>query len=365
MLEYLDIRMSHPEHAVERVHTRQRVMRGRVMARGRRMQRRQRGLALILVLWGAALLTIMAASFAFSVRVETTIVSNYMHRAQAQALAEAGVRRAILEMLAPPGPMRWHLNGESHDMRFGEGAVRIAVFPESAKLDLNRSSEALIHGLFGTLVGEIPNFSEEDAARLTEEVDRWRDPEGRTRSADGGQLNSTTRRRLAQRRVGGFLSTSELNQIPGMRPEILRAIADSVTVHSQMAKVDAASATRRVLLAIPGLDSQRVDQFLAAREALYQDDDEARRLQSKLPLELLEAGARHLSRSRISTFTVNARAMMPDGVSATVSAVVRVTGQRSRPYSILAWSDMPFDYANDDSACCNSTADSTAEGREA
>ena len=80
-----------------------------------------------------------------------------------------------------------------------------------------------------------------------------------------------------------------------MRQEIFRAIAESVTVHSRMDKVDAASAARRVLLAIPGPDRDHVDQFLAAREVLYRGDAEENQVQPRLPLELLEAGVRYLS----------------------------------------------------------------------
>lgn len=314
-------------------------------------------MALVMVLWGATLLTVMAASFALSVRVETTTVGNYLHRAQAQALAEAGVRRAILELLAPPGTTRWRPTGEFHHMNFGEGRVRIAIVPESAKIDLNRAPGVLIHGLFDSLVGDLPGFSKDDARGLSEAVLNWRDAGTRTHSVVPRSRNSRAQRQFEQGRQGGFLNVAELNQISGMRPEIFRAIAESVTVHSRMAKVDAASAPRGVLLAIPGLDRDRVEQFLSAREALYRSDVEANQLQPKLPLELLEAGVRHLSRSRVAIYSVNSQGTVAGGVGVRVRAVVRLTGQAKRPYSILTWSDTQPSYGADESTCCPMSSD--------
>ena len=124
-----------------------------------------------------------------------------------------------------------------------------------------------------------------------------------------------------------------------------------------MDKVDAASAARRVLLAIPGPDRDHVDQFLAAREVLYRGDAEENQVQPRLPLELLEAGVRYLSRSRVSIYTVNSQGIVAGGASARVRAVVRLTGQGQKPYSTLAWSDAPYRYDTDESTCCTTLFD--------
>ena len=51
----------------------------------------QQGMALILVLWVLTLLTIMAGSFTLSMRREASVISSIRDRAQATAIAEAGV----------------------------------------------------------------------------------------------------------------------------------------------------------------------------------------------------------------------------------------------------------------------------------
>ena len=57
----------------------------------------QRGVALILVIWLTTLLTVVAASFAFSARTDALVVSNSIAMARAQAAADAGVARAVWE----------------------------------------------------------------------------------------------------------------------------------------------------------------------------------------------------------------------------------------------------------------------------
>ena len=62
---------------------------------------RQRGIALIAVLWGLVLLAIIAASVTATSRTETRLAHNLVENAKAQALADAGIHRAVLGLLQP------------------------------------------------------------------------------------------------------------------------------------------------------------------------------------------------------------------------------------------------------------------------
>jgi type II secretory pathway component PulK len=52
---------------------------------------RQRGLALVIVIWILTLLSLMAGSFALSMRRESSVAGALKNNAQAQALAETGL----------------------------------------------------------------------------------------------------------------------------------------------------------------------------------------------------------------------------------------------------------------------------------
>ena len=61
----------------------------------------QHGVALILVLWILALMTIMAGSFALSTQRETSLVTNARERARAVALADGGIHYAMFMLSLP------------------------------------------------------------------------------------------------------------------------------------------------------------------------------------------------------------------------------------------------------------------------
>ena len=70
---------------------------------------RQKGLALVLVLWVLSLLTIMAGSFALSIRREASIVADIKNNAQAMAVAESGIAMAEMMLLNTDQYKRWRV----------------------------------------------------------------------------------------------------------------------------------------------------------------------------------------------------------------------------------------------------------------
>ncbi|MCH8111718.1 MAG: hypothetical protein IH905_07160 [Proteobacteria bacterium] len=62
---------------------------------------RQRGIALIAVLWTVLLLSLIATNFLTQTRTDARITRNLIDNAGAEALADAGVYRAIVALLAP------------------------------------------------------------------------------------------------------------------------------------------------------------------------------------------------------------------------------------------------------------------------
>ena len=69
---------------------------------GSGMPRRQKGIALMLVLWVVALLTIIAVGLTASQRTESTLAANQVATVRFRALAEAGINYTVLNLLAQP-----------------------------------------------------------------------------------------------------------------------------------------------------------------------------------------------------------------------------------------------------------------------
>ncbi len=62
---------------------------------------RNRGIALVVVLWTLLLLSLIAASFLALTRGEIGVARNAVDNARAEALADAGVHRAVLGLMRP------------------------------------------------------------------------------------------------------------------------------------------------------------------------------------------------------------------------------------------------------------------------
>ena len=147
-------------------------------------------------------------------------------------------------------------------------------------------------------------------------------------------------------RDGAFLSVAELNQILGVDSETYALLAPLVTVYSWAPQVDPMTASRQVLLAVPGLDPGTVDTFLTAREAWYANQDQTGDEPVRVPIELLSPGARYLSRSESRVYTVDAEGELAGGVRANRRAVIQLTGDARKPYAIVAWFDSIPDFGD-------------------
>jgi general secretion pathway protein K len=292
-----------------------------------------KGFALVVVLWGTALLTVMATSFAFSMRAETLLASNHVDQARAAVLAEAGVRRGILALMVSGNQpeARWRTDGSVYEVPFAEGLLRIAITAESGKIDLNRAPEALIRGLMSAL-GE--NFS---ADHLADAVLDWRDRDNVPRQNGTEDAGYAAAGRPYGARDGAFQTVEELYQVLGMTEEAVHRLASAVTVYSLHSRIDPRVAPRAALLAIPTVSPVQVDEFLAARE-------EAAREGSPIPVDLLSSGAPFIATLKTNVYTVEAEAVLPGEVTARRRAVVQRRRTGVKPYTILAW------YAINDSA---------------
>ena len=86
-----------------------------------------RGFALIIVLWAGVLLSIVAASFALEMRAESRRAGTLLARAKAEAIADAGIRRGIVALLANPSEPRRESGGSLYELPFAGGSAMSAA----------------------------------------------------------------------------------------------------------------------------------------------------------------------------------------------------------------------------------------------
>ncbi len=286
---------------------------------------RQKGLALVAVLWATALLAVLAASFTQSTRTETKLAHNLLRNSQAEALADAGVSRAILALLEDDPARRRRLDGSAAALEFGGGTITVAIQDEAGKIDLNAAPTALLRGLFESL-GETPRAS----AALAQRIADFRDADdiARSEGAEAADYRAAGLGHTAKNRA--FELRQELAQVLGMTQGLLARALPLVTVHSEQAGIDRRVAPVGVLRALPGVDGGELEALLAAR------GDPERDL-AAAPLPPLTGVASYLDASKRRVFTIRSDAATPDGARFVREAVVRLTRRPGQPYETLRW----------------------------
>ena len=222
----------------------------------------QRGVALILVLWVTILLTVIAGSFAFAMRTDMLVVQNSVAIARAEAAANAGVHRALLELFKPPSDAeRWQADGQVHEITLAGAKVTVSVLDESGKIDINAAAIELLKGLFLSA-----GLNDEEAAALLDAVQDWRDADN-LRRLNGAEEPEYRAAGLKYKPANApFQTIEELQLVLGMKPEIYQRIAGVITVYSRQPGLNAAIASRAALLAIPGATAEQVDGYMAQRD---------------------------------------------------------------------------------------------------
>ncbi|WP_416424047.1 type II secretion system protein GspK [Pseudomonas sp. App30] len=108
---------------------------------------RQRGVALLLVLWVLALLGTLLAALAGTVQLQHRQALWQAANAQALFAAEAGLGQAVMALQGRDVEARWRADGAVHALVFDGAQVAVSVVSERGKLDLNAASLADVRRL--------------------------------------------------------------------------------------------------------------------------------------------------------------------------------------------------------------------------
>jgi len=285
--------------------------------------RSQRGVALVLVMWIAILLTVIASSFMLEARTDTLVVQNSIASARAEAAADAGVHRALSELYRTDNaPEAWRRDGSTREWSFDGISVNVELRDESGKIDINTGSDALLRGLLLSA-----GLNDDEAAKLLDAILDWRDADSLKRLNGAEEADYRAAGLTYKPANATFQAIEELQLVLGMRPHIYRRISPLITVFSRVPGVNTQVASREVLLAIPGVTAQMVDEYIALREQA---------IAAGQPVPLMrEAAAFNAAISMAAT--IRAEARLEDGTVFVREAVALLRPTPRRPVTFLAW----------------------------
>lgn len=285
---------------------------------------RERGVALVIVLWAVMLLTVIAGNFVFAMRIETLVARNAVSGEQAEATANGAVHRALYETFKPAANAgTWKADGRERQWEQNGAKIRVVMMDESGKIDINTSSDELLGGLLLSV-----GVDAEKSARLLDAILDWRDTDALTRP-NGAESEAYQAAGLPYEPANApFDAVEQLQQVLGMSHDIYLRLAPLITIHSGQPGINTLVAPRGVLMAIPDVSPSQVDDYIAQR------NDSLANGQMPPPFP---AGAAFMSAG--SVINVHAEARMADGAVFVREAVVRRSGEAKRPLEFLSWKE--------------------------
>jgi general secretion pathway protein K len=321
-----------------------------------RIPGRERGGALLAVLWLSAALAAIAFSVATNVRAETERSITLVEGMQARYLAAGAIERTILWRYWGPGhrnpdgsPRFGERNQSGLMMNFPTGVAVVEVIPESARLSLNRATADDLQRLLLSM-GVAPM----QAAEITAGIIDWRSPVGQGGMGlfDSFYLSQAPSFRA---RHASIEETEEVLFVKGMTPEIfygtwtrdaqgrlvrVGGFRDCVSPQGSVGTFDAASAEPALLLSL-GVPPMGIEQIRVLRSQRPLTEQDLPLLQSAAG----PAGGRlRIGGNTIYTFRATARLRGPDGMLTetrrTLAAKVKYfLNPVDPPYQILRWNE--------------------------
>lgn len=314
------------------------------------MASRQKGGALLMVLWLSAALSAIAFSVATSVRAEIDRASTAVEGLRAHYMAVGAAERAVNYMLYGPGPRtplgtaRWWEPGQPLILlAFPDGVAAVEVIPESAKFNVNTiSGEDLFRVMMA--LGLPPEM----ARHASQAVLHWR-------GAGGGPMDTMYLSRTPSFRAphASVDQLEELMSVMGITPELYYGgyqrtpegalvprpgLKDCLSVYSAGTLFDINTVSPAVMLAV-GVPPPGVEAVVNLRRMAP-----IRQMAAVAPMLGPAAGRFRIGGDQVYTLRATARLRRPDGALSDLRRSVSMTVQlytKTSPdaFRVLAWQD--------------------------
>ena len=315
---------------------------------------RERGVALLAVLWAVTLLGLVALALSNSVQDEVRTATYRKEAAQAYAIACGGVDAAILAIVYPPPEKpettpfwTWKQGQREGVVPFQGGRARLLIENESGKVDLNVASRGQLTRLF-----EARGLPINAAEQLATAISYWRAPEPPD-DPDAQAIDQYYQRAGIHPRYGRFQSLEEVLNVRGMSREIfygtvqvsrqgtlqqVYGVGDDLTVSSSATQVNVNYASEYALRSAPGVDRDTAEAIVQERkrEPFRSVTEIGDRIAMVLPEEALPY---------LATGEGNAYSIISIGeitgsrVHRAVKALVRIDSQGFPRHRLIAWYD--------------------------
>lgn len=214
---------------------------------------RERGLALVTVLWASVILGLLAAGVAHISRNDIILTRNLMDQTRAELAADSAIAKALHEIREETSTVR--PNGAVYEWQFEGVETRLSITDETGRIDLNTVSAELLERLI-VLAGR----DEKDAVRIADAIIEHREIMRRARSDVHFDLP--------------FMLVDEVLNVAGMDAALFDTVEPFLTVYtsSRLPRLDAAHPLVRE--ALLGMEASREGEETPATIGQDADDED-------------------------------------------------------------------------------------------
>lgn len=186
---------------------------------------RDRGFALLVVLWSLVLIALLTTQILAAGRTALHLAGNMRDAAMARASADGAINEAVFHLIAT-GPDQWQSDDTPHVLIVGGMKVTVRVENLASKINPNLASTGLLAGLFQAL-----GSSSGQAQVLANAIIAWRSP--------AASVQETQARIAAYKSAGlvygppshGFTDIGEMAYVIGMPQALLAAARPHLSLY--------------------------------------------------------------------------------------------------------------------------------------
>lgn len=234
---------------------------------------RERGVALLVVLWIIASATLLVVSFNATVRSGLSFVNSEVGLSRSENLLDAGLEIAVARLIDQEPARRWLPDGLARSVPFAGHRLRIKISDPNGLIDLNKTDEKVLLEFF-------KQFTDTDSAAraIRDRIKMARDQAMKTgqSSSPFEKTDPTGDSNETPPPTPAFVDAAEARMIEGISADLYRKILPFLTVYSRDGAINPLSAPQEVVLAdaeLRGLDfTAKREAFLAGRHSDPQND---------------------------------------------------------------------------------------------
>ncbi len=183
---------------------------------------RDRGFALLIVLWSMVLLSLLFSRLVSAGRSEAEIAFNLRRAAELQAQADGLLYNVIFGLLGGPGG--WTADNSLRRIRLAGGVAAVSIVNLAGRINPNSASAALLDGLLHRVGADATT-----ADTVSEAMVDWRSPDAQGRF----EAPEYAAAGLSYSPPGSpFQSIGEIGLVLGMTPALLASLAPHLSLYN-------------------------------------------------------------------------------------------------------------------------------------